>query len=331
MHAAARIFPAAAACMLILATSPHPSWAWGSRTHQIINRRAVEHLPDRAREAWSPLAAQLESQANDADFRKKNSPDEGPRHFIDIDLYADPPFDTVPRDRSVLEKERGAEEVRKAGVVPWAIEECYAEIVSALRSGDWSTAATWAADLGHYVADAHQPLHLTKNHDGQLTGNKGVHFRFEVTMLDRHLEDSMLAGPSTLDALFPGIEGGPAEMCFDWIPQSYSGIEAILAADKEARALDPAFGEPYIERLWEGSREVAIREIDASTRHFAFLLEKAWDEAGSPPYSEVSTREPAPLAQDSVSQEETSKTRTTLPILGFALGTALVLIFLGST
>jgi hypothetical protein len=41
-------------------------------------------LPDRAREAWSPLTGQLESQANDADYRKKDSPDEPPRHFIDI-------------------------------------------------------------------------------------------------------------------------------------------------------------------------------------------------------------------------------------------------------
>jgi hypothetical protein len=316
--------------MFILATSPSLSWAWGARTHQIINRRAVELLPDRAREAWSPLTGQLESQANDADYRKKDSPDEPPRHFIDIDVYADPPFDTVSRDRSALEKERGAEEVRRSGVVPWAIEECYGQVVSALRSGDWSTAATRAADLGHYIADAHQPLHLTKNHNGQLTGNEGVHFRFEVTMLDRHLEESMLAGPSTLDALFPGIKGGPAEMCFEWIPQSYSGIEAILAADREARNLDPTFGERYIERLWEGSREVAIREIDASTRHFAFLLERAWDEAGSPPYSVATVQDPASLAQGTVSREETSRTKNALPILGFALGTALVLIFLGS-
>jgi hypothetical protein len=29
-----------------------------------------------------------------------------------------------------------------------------------------------AADLGHYIADAHMPLHTSDNHDGQLTDQK---------------------------------------------------------------------------------------------------------------------------------------------------------------
>ena len=58
-------------------------------------------------------------------------------------------------------------------------------MVEALRAGDWTSAVTWAADLGHYTADSHQPLHCTKNYDGQNTGNDGVHFRFEVMMMDR--------------------------------------------------------------------------------------------------------------------------------------------------
>jgi hypothetical protein len=31
-----------------------------------------------------------------------------------------------------------------------------------------------AADLGHYIADAHMPLHTSDNHDGQLTDQKGI-------------------------------------------------------------------------------------------------------------------------------------------------------------
>jgi hypothetical protein len=33
--------------------------------------------------------------------------------------------------------------------------------------------------LSHYIGDLYMPLHLTKNYNGQLTGQKGAHERFE--------------------------------------------------------------------------------------------------------------------------------------------------------
>jgi DNA-directed RNA polymerase specialized sigma24 family protein len=38
--------------------------------------------------------------------------------------------------------------------------------------------------MGHYVADLAQPLHVTENHDGQLTGQKGLHHWFEENVVD---------------------------------------------------------------------------------------------------------------------------------------------------
>ena len=32
-----------------------------------------------------------------------------------------------------------------------------------------------SAELGHYIADAHVPLHASSNHNGQLTNQKGIH------------------------------------------------------------------------------------------------------------------------------------------------------------
>jgi hypothetical protein len=37
-----------------------------------------------------------------------------------------------------------------------------------------------AADLGHYIADAHMPLHTTVNHNGQFTGQEGIHAFWEA-------------------------------------------------------------------------------------------------------------------------------------------------------
>jgi hypothetical protein len=306
--------------------APIDALAWGSRTHEIINRRAVDRLPEPARSAWAPLAAKLGAHANDADRRKMSVPGERTRHFIDLDVYEAHPFDGVSRDRAALEKARGREFVERWGVVPWAIEECYRAVVFSLREGDWASAGAWAADLGHYVADSHQPLHCTKNYDGQNTGNDGIHLRFEVTMMDRNLQESMLGesgGPSP-------VPDGPVEMCFDWMAEAYVGLEPILSADSAARTLDPGFGDAYYEALWTGTREVAVLQTDRAVRDFASLLQSAWEEAGSPtPPEEVPSFRAKPLPEPEIAQEPRSRP-VGLTVAATALGVVLAALLASS-
>ena len=41
-----------------------------------------------------------------------------------------------------------------------------------------------AGVMAHYIGDLSQPLHDTKNYDGQLTGQPGIHAFFETTNID---------------------------------------------------------------------------------------------------------------------------------------------------
>lgn len=264
--------------VVALAAGPGPAFAWGHRVHEIVNRRAVDWLPEPARAAWAPLAVSLGKHASDADHRKGSVPGEPARHYIDIDVYDDHPFDDVPRDLDELVRKRGREEVEQFGVVPWAIEECYRMTVLSLERGDWSSAGAWAADLGHYVADSHQPLHCTVNYDGQNTGNDGVHLRFEVHMMNRHYDEVVLApGP------LPDPGNDVVEYCFAWIAEAYPGLPPILEADTAARELDPDHGDAYYAALWDRTEDVAELQVARAARDLAALLLAAWEEAGSPP------------------------------------------------
>ena len=40
--------------------------------------------------------------------------------------------------------------------------------------------------LAHYVGDAHVPLHSVVNHDGELTGQDGLHSRWETQLFERN-------------------------------------------------------------------------------------------------------------------------------------------------
>jgi hypothetical protein len=52
-----------------------------------------------------------------------------------------------------------------------------------------------AADLGHYIADAHMPLHTSDNHDGQLTDQKGIHSLWESRLPELFVKITNLPWP----------------------------------------------------------------------------------------------------------------------------------------
>ena len=254
---------------------PEPAAAWGRRIHEVINRRAA--LEDGAAQGWSGFAYALGSHASDADDRKGRDSAEPPRHYIDIDHFEPWPFAGVPRTWERMDKKYGNGEASQWGVAPWAIDECWNMVVRSLEAGDWGSAGAWAADLGHYVADTHQPLHCTVNYDGQATGNQGVHLRFEVHMMNRHFEESAIE-PGTP----PVFTGTPAEACFDWITAAYPGLEVILAGDTAATTVDPDFGDEYHAALWAHTATVANTQVAEAVRDLSALYLSAWEAAGRP-------------------------------------------------
>jgi hypothetical protein len=317
-----RLLPATLVALLSLGTGADEAAAWGGRTHEIVNRRAVDLLPEPARSAWLPLASSLASHAGDADHRKSTTTDEPPRHYIDIDFYGKPPFDDVPRDLGVLKRKHGAEAVAKWGVAPWAVEECWTMLVRSLEVGDWGSAGAWAADLGHYVADTHQPLHCTMNYDGQRTGNRGIHLRFEVRMMDRHYREEVL------DDAPPVAAAGedPLESCFAWIAEAYDGLGPLLEGDDAAAAVDPRHGDRYYEILWERTGAVAETQVRRATEDLAALWLSAWEAAGSPP-GPPETPDFRPLPADLLVEDPGGRTagRRALVLAGGVLLGALVL------
>jgi hypothetical protein len=56
--------------------------------------------------------------------------------------------------------------------VTWHIQDMMEKLTQAFKEKRKSEILFIAADLGHYIADAHMPLHTSDNHDGQLTDQR---------------------------------------------------------------------------------------------------------------------------------------------------------------
>jgi ribose 5-phosphate isomerase len=63
----------------------------------------------------------------------------------------------------------------KNGTLPWHIQDMMEKLTQAFKEKRKSE-ILFIADLGHYIADAHMPLHTSDNHDGQLTDQRNSLF-----------------------------------------------------------------------------------------------------------------------------------------------------------
>ena len=82
-----------------LCAGPPDTADWGFFAHRRINRLAVLTLPPEMMTFYKTHIDWISDHAVDPDMRRYASPFEGPRHFIDLDMYGAPPFDTLPRER----------------------------------------------------------------------------------------------------------------------------------------------------------------------------------------------------------------------------------------
>ena len=261
--------------------------AWGSTGHRIINSGVVVHLP-LSMQIFIQHAAFLSQHASDADNRKGGDSQkpyilkEGPRHFIDIDSYPEFASKSVPEDFSTIIAKYDSSSVFNIGTNPWAIVWTLDSLTAQLRRGD--TAHLWqsAADLGHYVGDAHQPLHNTKDYDGRTSvpGSNGIHSRYESTMINSY--QSQL----TIQADSVHYVTNPIDFAFTIAYQSNSYVDSIYAADAYARQASGWNGSgstpsSYTDTLWSKTKTFTKLQIQRATTNYADLLYTAWVNSGT--------------------------------------------------
>jgi hypothetical protein len=154
-------------------------FSWGFWAHKRINRLAVFRLPYEMQFFYKKNIDYLTENAVNPDRRRYAVVGEAERHYIDLDMYGDSALQKLPRYWPDAVKEIGEDSLRKHGIVPWYIQTAAYHLTEAFKAKDAKRILRISADLGHYIADAHVPLHTTRNYNGQLTGQEGIHAFWE--------------------------------------------------------------------------------------------------------------------------------------------------------
>jgi hypothetical protein len=154
--------------------------SWGFFAHKRINRVAVFTLPNGMLAFYKANIDFVTEHAVDPDKKRYVDSTEGPRHFFDADHYGKKPFDKMPQRWAEAERQYSADSLNKYGTVPWTIQHYYYKLVQAFKDKDTVAILRTSANLGHYIADAHVPLHMTENYNGQFSNQLGIHSFWET-------------------------------------------------------------------------------------------------------------------------------------------------------
>ncbi len=252
--------------------------SWGSTGHHKINTEASLSFNEQMNQflAWTSTLAE---HASDADYRKDTDPTEGPKHYIDIDNYT--LFNEsgrIPQTYDSVVALYGESWVIDQGILPWATCIAVDTLKACFERHDWDKAVLIAADLGHYVADGHMPLHITKNYDGQYSGNSGIHSRYESTMINAYISQINYTGESI--EVIPDVN----QYVFDYLYHNYMFVDSVLMADDYAKEQSggSTYSQVYKQALWDSTRSFTVPLFKDASHALAELMYTAWVEAGSP-------------------------------------------------
>jgi hypothetical protein len=134
-----------------------------------------------------------------------------------------PVYDCTP-----CSKITGSEHFSEHGILPFHLAWMQQRLTDAFARKDMATVLRLSADFGHYIGDAHVPLHTTKNYNGQLSGQTGIHAFWESRIPELFAEadwDFMVGQARYID--------DPVSYFWDIVLDSHAFVDDVLTIEKE--------------------------------------------------------------------------------------------------
>ena len=241
----------------------------------------------------------ISEHATDPDKRRYIIPDEAPRHYLDIDHYGTYPFDALPRKWEDAVAKYSEDTLMAYGIVPWWVQIMKSRLTNAFKEKDAAKILKLSADIGHYVADAHVPLHTSSNHNGQLTGQQGIHAFWESRIPELLVEKEWSFFIGKADYI-----KSTSDFIWERVLESAVAADSVLKFEKELSLKFPsdkrfAFEERngVVQRQFSTAYSIAYNNmlngmIERRMRQSIFAVASfwytAWTDAGQPDLSQLS-------------------------------------------
>lgn len=233
----------------------YSSYCWGFYAHRKINYLAIFLLPPEMLVLYKPNNDFISIHAVDPDMRRNVVVGEAPKHYIDIDNYGEYPYSELPRKWSDAVAKFGEDTLMANGIVPWHVQTMLHRLTDAFKAKNFTAILKNSADIGHYIGDAHVPLHTTRNHNGQYTNQRGIHGFWESRVPE-------LLADKEFDFFIGKAEHikNPGEFIWARVMESARATDSVLLIEKE---LTKQFG-PDKKYAFEQRNNVLVRQYSSA-------------------------------------------------------------------
>ena len=294
--------------LLVILCLAESGFCWGFFAHKRINRYAVFLLPPEMLLFYKKNLLLIEEHAVDPDKRRYSVKNEAPCHYIDLDHYYKPgedPFKILPKYWKEAVAKFSEDTLRSYGIVPWHVLHMKYKLQKAFESKNIDLILKYSSEIGHYIGDAHVPLHTTENYNGQLTGQKGIHGLWESRLVEINAEDySYFVGKA-------GYVKDVQQYIWNAVRSSHAALDSVLRMEKELTKSFPTdrkygyeqrgnttistYSREFCEAYHKKLNGMVERRLKASIIAVGSLWYTAWVDAGKP---DLSAFENTSLAQD---------------------------------
>lgn len=266
--------------------------SWGFFAHQRINRLAVFTLPRDLISFYKANINYITEHAVDPDKRRYADSLEAPRHYLDADHYGAEPFKLIPRKWNDAVTKLTEDTLYAYGIVPWQIQRTYNKLVYAFKDRDSVLILKYSADLGHYISDAHVPLHTSENYNGQLTNQVGIHGFWESRLPELFANDyDYFVGKAK-------YINNPLDAAWDIVENTFTMLDSTLTIEKNLSKSFPTdrkytFNErnnrvikeysiDYSKAYHDALNGMVERQMRSSILNVGSFWYSAWVDAGQP-------------------------------------------------
>jgi hypothetical protein len=290
----------AAVLLAALVALPPTASAWGFEAHKFIADRMIALLPAELKPLFEKHRAFIVERAIDPDlWRNVGWEEEPPNHYLDMDYreFGPYPFTALPRDYDRAVQKFGKDVIHTQGLLPWRTAEFYGRLQREFESLKQKPApgyavnniVLYAAVLTHYVSDGHVPLHAVVNHNGQLTGQDGVHSRWESELFERN-RAKLKTAPVPCKPVTD-----PRDFMFETLLASNRLAANVLEADSKAASGRDFYDDAYFEAFAAGTWPVLEKRLNETIASAAAMITGAWENAGRPAVPAEAPRTPRPI------------------------------------
>jgi S1/P1 Nuclease len=277
-------------------------FCWGFYGHKKINQLSVFLLPPEMLSFYKQHIDFIEEHSVDPDKRRYAIAEEGPRHYIDIDHYGTYPYPALPRNYDSAVAKFTTDTVNANGIVPWWIQTMLWRLTAAFKEKHQAKILKLSAEIGHYIADAHVPLHASHNHNGQFTNQHGIHgfweSRIPELLADREFDfwigkANYISNPGTFiwARVLESAAAADTVLRFEKeLTQSFAADAKFAYENRNGittRVYSTAFTTAYNNKLLG----MVERRMQQSMYAIASFWYTAWINAGQPDLKKLSNRE----------------------------------------